>query len=123
MCCGDRERIKSRESVHRRRRDKHFSESRKAHATCSFSFISLSHKEREGRRKEGQREESVFSSFFFALLFHNGFIDSSLLSLPLFSLSFLSLSRAAFVCVFARILSTQINFLAAALKAIQSSSS
>ena len=72
-------------------------------------FRSLTKREK-GEEEEGQREESVFSSFFFALLFHNAFIALSLffLSLPLFSLSFLSLSSSFRVCVFARILSTQI---------------
>ena len=90
-----------------RRRDEHFSESRKKAHARSFSFISKKLSKREGRRRrkegrEGQRERERRE--FFHLFFCASFSQRKLLSLLSFSPSFLSLfslSRAAaFVCVF-----------------------
>ena len=90
-----------------RRRDEHFSESRKKAHARSFSFISKKLSKREGRRRkegrEGQRErerESFFIFFFFLRFFFTTQIALSSFSLSLFSLSFLSLSSSFFVCVF-----------------------
>ena len=104
VCVVGTERGEKVERAFTRRRDEHFSESRKkAHALLALFplFRSLTKREKREKKRRAERRE-LFSSFFFLRFFFTTHYSllSSLFFLSLFSLSFLSLSSKAFVCVF-----------------------
>ena len=98
----------------RRRERTLFREQKSTRDLLFFLYFALSQRERRQKKRRAERRERFFILFFFCASFSQRIHCSlSLLSLSpslfaLFSLSFLSLSSSFRVCVFARILSTQI---------------
>ena len=96
MCCGDRERIKSRECSPEEGTNT-FPRAEKHTLLALFPLFRSLTKREKGEEKKG-REKRAFFHLFFLRFFFKANCSLFFLSLPLFSL--FSLSRAAFVCVF-----------------------